>query len=126
MNFWFNFKILRISNYATASTDSAAYIIGGWVNGRVSTIAQYKNNNWLKIGDLNEKKNYLSAIFYDGEYLIVGGSGHGGRLVNLCKIILTQSWEITIAPACIGWLVTLPRCDAIMTNPSKKSSQNGY
>ena len=75
-------KILRISYYATASTDSAAYIIGGYDSfddERVSTIAQFKNNKWLKIGDLNEKKNSLSAIFHDGEYLIVGGEVDSGR-----------------------------------------------
>ena len=87
MNFWFIFKILRISHYATASTDSAAYIIGGFgYSGTVSTIAQFKNNKWLKIGDLNETKGSLSAIFHDGEYLIVGGYT-SGRLVYLFKII---------------------------------------
>ena len=93
MNFWFIFKILRISDYATASTDSAAYIIGGYGGGYISTIAQFKNNKWLKIGDLNEKKHYLSAIFRDGEYLIVGGNT-SGRLVYLFKIISIKSWKL--------------------------------
>ena len=72
--------MLRISHYATASTDSAAYIIGGW-NGRgaVSTIAEYKNNKWRKIGNLNEPKNDLSAIFNNGEYIVVGGYIESGR-----------------------------------------------
>ena len=73
-----HFQILSIYWYATASTESAAYIIGGRNNGKsISTIAQFKDNKWLKIGDLSEKKHYLSAIFYDGEYLIVGGSSSG-------------------------------------------------
>ena len=63
--------MFRISNYATASTDSAAYIIGG--NGYVSTIAEYKNNKWRKFGDLTKGKAYSSAIFFNGEYIIVGG-----------------------------------------------------
>ena len=75
--------MLRISNYATASTDSAAYIIGGR-NGSweyVSTIAEYKNNKWRKIGNLNEPKSKLSAIFNNGEYIVVGGrvEGYSGR-----------------------------------------------
>ena len=83
MNFWFIFKILRISQYATASTDSAAYIIGGFDDSNyLSTIAQYKNNKWLKIGDLNEKKSYLSAIFHNGEYFIVGGESSGRLVTN--------------------------------------------
>ena len=59
--------------------------------GRVSTIAQFKNNQWLKIGDLNERKDDLSAISHKGEYLIVGGGVYYGRLVNLFNIILLQS-----------------------------------
>ena len=72
--------MFRIYYYATASTDSAAYIIGGW-NGRgaVSTIAEYKNNNWREIGNLNEPKSYLSAIFNNGEYIVVGGEVYSGR-----------------------------------------------
>ena len=96
-NFWFIFKILRIYEYATASTDSAAYIIGGYGdNSYLSTIAQFKNNKWLRIGDLNEKKDSLSAISHGGEYLIVGGHVYSGRLVNLFKIIFLQSWSIAI------------------------------
>ena len=72
--------MLRISNYATASTDSAAYIIGGW-NGyyKVSIIAEYKNNKWRKIGNLNEPKRDLSVIFKHGEYIVVGGYVDSGR-----------------------------------------------
>ena len=69
--------MFRISNYATASTDSAAYIIGG--NGYVSTIAEYKNNKWRKFGDLTKKRKFSSAIFYNGEYIVVGGYVNSGR-----------------------------------------------
>ena len=79
--------MLRIYGYATASTDSAAYIIGGHYRGLISTIAQYKNNKWLKIGDLNEKTYALSAIFHNGEHFIVGGWTDSGRLVHLFQII---------------------------------------
>ena len=73
--------MFRIYGYATASTDSAAYIIGGYIGGgeRVSTIAEYKNNKWRKIGNLNEPKSFLSAIFNNGEYIVVGGSVNSGR-----------------------------------------------
>ena len=68
--------MFRICDYATASTDSAAYIIGGYVggwNGFVSTIAEYKNNNWRKFGDLSKARCSSSAISFNGEYIIVGG-----------------------------------------------------
>ena len=72
--------MLSISDYATASTDSAAYIIGGY-NGDdyVSTIAEYKNNKWRQIGNLNEPKYKMSAIFNNGEYIVVGGYVDSGR-----------------------------------------------
>ena len=70
-------KILRISDYGTASTNSAAYILGGYYhlngNKRTSTIAQFQNNQWSKIGDLSEAKSSSSAILNNEEYLIIGG-----------------------------------------------------
>ena len=70
-------KILRISSYGTASTNSASYILGGYYylngNQRTSTIAQFQNNEWQKIGDLMEVKSNMSAILHNGEYLIIGG-----------------------------------------------------
>ena len=72
--------MLRICRYATASTDSAAYIIGGKNDGeKISTIAEYKNSNWRAIGNLNEPKSYLSAIFNNGEYIAVGGDVNSNR-----------------------------------------------
>ena len=73
-------KILRISNYGTASTDSAAYILGGFTKGirryRTSIIAQFQNNEWQKIGNLKEVKSDPSSILHDGEYLIIGGEAN--------------------------------------------------
>ena len=74
-------KILRISNYRTASTDSAAYILGGFIGEtydilRASTIAQFQNNEWKEIGDLKEVKSDPSSILHDGEYLIIGGEAN--------------------------------------------------
>ena len=82
-------KIFRISNYGTTSTDSTAYILGGYIGKtydiwRTSTIARFQNNEWIKIGDLKEVKSDISAILHNGEYLIIGGEAQkrGGRLVN--------------------------------------------
>ena len=88
MYFVYIFLSFRIYAYATASTDSAAYIIGGrGSDGRISTIGQYKNNKWLNIGDLKEKKSSLSATFHNGEYLIVGGTTGDGGLVNQIRLL---------------------------------------
>ena len=85
---WFCIYLtLRISSYGTASTDSAAYIIGGYNHlkpSRTSIIAQFQNNEWQKIGDLKEVKSDTSAIVHNGEYLIIGGDPNYAteRLVN--------------------------------------------
>ena len=81
-------KIFRISAYGTASTNSASYILGGYyyLNGskRTSTIAQFQNNQWSKIGDLREAKSSSSAILNNEEYLVIGGVANyaDGRSVN--------------------------------------------
>ena len=80
--------MFRISHYATASTNIAAYIIGGYDGSkRVSTIAEFKNDKWRKIGNLNEPKSDVSAILYDGEYILVGGDleSSSGRLAYRLK-----------------------------------------
>ena len=65
--------------YATASTDSAAYIIGG-IDDRhnlVTTIAEFKENKWRKVGDLAEGRRDPSSISFGGETLVFGGSSDG-------------------------------------------------
>ena len=72
--------MFRISHYATASTNIAAYIIGGYDGSKqVSTIAEFKNDKWRNIGNLNEPRSSVSAIFHNGEYMIVGGYVVSGR-----------------------------------------------
>ena len=80
-NCYFISCIFRISNYGKASTDFAAYILGGFIgptypNWRTSTIAQFQNNEWRKIGDLREVKSDTYAILHDGEYWIIGGDSN--------------------------------------------------
>ena len=76
--------MFRIYGYATASTDSAAYIIGGVGDGyeTVSTIAEYKNNKWRKFGDLTNKKFCFSSIFLHEKYIFVGGIGDEGYVTH--------------------------------------------
>ena len=68
--------MLSIYGYATASTESAAYIIGGNSdhNEGMSTIAEYRDNKWNKYGDLRTKRYRASTILLNGEHIIIGGS----------------------------------------------------
>ena len=67
--------MFSIYQYSTASTASAAYIIGGYYSGPQTTIAEYKNGQWRKYGDLAVRRHFHSTLFHDGEHIIIGGSG---------------------------------------------------
>ena len=94
-------EILRISGYGTASTNSASYILGGcyYLNGdkRTSTIAQFQNNQWSKIGDLKEVKDCFSAILHNEKYLVIGG---------------VAKYKLFIDGRSVNWLVSLQKCSA--------------
>ena len=67
--------MLSIYGYTTASTDIAAYILGGNddCDKKVSTIAEYRNDKWTKYGDLRSKRYRASTLFLNGEHIIFGG-----------------------------------------------------
>ena len=44
-------------------------------SGAVSTIAQYANDNWTKIGDLLQPRSGHNCIVFESDVLIVGGYG---------------------------------------------------
>ena len=72
-----------ISAYATASTATAVYIIGGYehaigVGGSaLKTIAKYENDSWTKIGGptggLTATRYGHNAIWFDSELFVIGG-----------------------------------------------------
>ena len=74
----------RIALYATASTTSAAYIIGGATRRKeditndsltrsTSRIMEYRNAEWHKIGTLNSFRRGISSINYGDDTMIIGG-----------------------------------------------------
>ena len=73
----FKVAILRsISYYSTAATSDAAYIIGGYPY--YSTIAEFKDNQWRKLGDL-EQQRYGHGSISDGlRTMVVGGYTNSG------------------------------------------------
>ena len=72
-----------ISAYATASTKTAAYIIGGFehaigVSGSaMRTVAKYENDTWTKLGGptggLTSTRYGHNAIWAEDELFIIGG-----------------------------------------------------
>ena len=64
----------RISYYSAASSADAAYIIGGYQDEDYSTtIAEFKNNQWRKIGDLTQGRNNHGSISVGLRTMVVGG-----------------------------------------------------
>ena len=79
----------RIGWYSTTSTDESVFIIGGmstahrdldmsdkipsssWFD--VTTIAEYKNGKWRKIGDMVQARSSSIAYIFGSSMKIIGG-----------------------------------------------------
>ena len=63
-----------VYRYSTAATDEAAYIIGGTQDTSYSpTIAEFKNDQWRKLGDLKTGRDRHGSISIGHQTMIVGG-----------------------------------------------------
>ena len=63
-----------VYRYSTAATDEAAYIIGGWQGSNYSpTIAEFKNDQWRKLGDLTQGRDRHGSISISHQTMVVGG-----------------------------------------------------
>ena len=72
--------ILRISYYATSSTESSVYIIGGFTNSpyNIPIIAQYKNDEWYNVGNLKQTRHGHGAITSGSLTMVIGGYNPDG------------------------------------------------
>ena len=60
--------------YATTSTDSSVFVIGGFSGLSVlSTVAEYKNGGWRKVGDLIQPRASSVAFIVGSSIKIMGG-----------------------------------------------------
>ena len=64
-----------ISDYSTAHTDDAIYIIGGVTGESRSTVAQYKNDQWQKLSNLQRGRHLHGSIKIADQIVIIGGLG---------------------------------------------------
>ena len=68
------YLFIRISNYASVSTQTSVFIIGGWTNsGRRSSIVEFKNDIWTIIGNMKQTRSSHQAILIGSLVMIVGG-----------------------------------------------------
>ena len=61
----------RISQYSTANTPDAAYIIGGYYTKNL--VAEFRNDQWTQLDDLNKERSYHGSITVGAQTMIVGG-----------------------------------------------------
>ena len=60
-----------ISEYSTASTSEAAYIIGGVYTENI--IAEFKNDSWRQMGTLRKGRSSHGTIQLGDEVMVIGG-----------------------------------------------------
>ena len=71
-DFLFRQKIVReISCYSTASTSTAAFIIGG--SHTQNIVAEFRKNQWHYLGSLLQGRSHHASITIDEHILILGG-----------------------------------------------------
>ena len=66
-----------INRYSTAHTYDASYIIGGSYADNI--IAQYKDDQWKRLTDLNRGRYGHGSISIGSETMIIGGITWDGR-----------------------------------------------
>ena len=65
------FILRRISEYSSAETSSAVYIIGGIHTANI--VAQYLDDQWHRLNDLNQARKGHRSIVIGNELLMIGG-----------------------------------------------------
>ena len=75
LRIYYSHYLRKVYYYSTAATDEAAYIIGGVQDSNYysSTIAEFKNAQWRKLGDLTQGRHYHGSISIGHQTMIVGG-----------------------------------------------------
>ena len=70
----------KIFFYSVASTNEAAFVIGGWTGSRISdVIAQFKDNAWSLYGNLQKPRENHASITSGDMTMIIGGYTPDGR-----------------------------------------------
>ena len=67
----------RIWGYAVASTDNAAFIIGGHDTGNIDIIAKFQDNQWTRYGSLKTARHAFGTITSGDQTMIIGGYSNG-------------------------------------------------
>ena len=75
----FKYLFSKISHSSVASTNEAAFVIGGWTgSSNLDVIAQFKDNAWSLYGNLQKPRNYHASITSGDMTMIIGGNADNG------------------------------------------------
>ena len=79
--------LFRIAKYATISTEESVYIIGGYISESdySSVVAEYKNDEWFNIGNLQQARSSHGAITSGSWTMVIGGGSADGPCVFTMK-----------------------------------------
>ena len=69
----------QISSYSVASTNDAAFVIGGYTgSSTLDVIAQFKDNAWSLYGNLQKPRSSQASITSGDMTMIIGGNASNG------------------------------------------------
>ena len=79
-----NVNFRKIVYYSAASTNDAAFVIGGYIwtgrsPGYTDVIAQFKDNAWSRYGNLQKPRANHVSITSGDMTVIIGGSAFNGE-----------------------------------------------
>ena len=74
----FKYLFSKISHYSVASTNEAAFVIGGWAGSYSDVIAQFKDNAWSLYGNLQKRRRLHGSITSGDETMVIGGQTNDG------------------------------------------------
>ena len=72
----YDYYLSRINSHSVASTDDAAYFIGGGMgpgNGQLDIIAQFREEIWSIYGQLQKARATHESLRFGNEVMIFGG-----------------------------------------------------
>ena len=64
-----------MSHYSVASTNEAAFVIGGYDgSSNLDVIAQFKDNEWSLYGNLKKGRSVHGSITFGDKTMVIGGN----------------------------------------------------
>ena len=75
-----NVNFRKIVYYSAASTNDAAFVIGGSASegSYLDVIAQFRNDEWSLYGNLHKRRYLHGSITFGSQTMVIGGFTNAG------------------------------------------------